>query len=421
MGRKKYEKEEDQYFQYPNLAKDNMLIGAKYKASLLELRTTYASLMMIQDGKYREEEDGYYVEMTAAQLGDIIGVNGGAFYKQLRPVAEHMTNRTFGVVDDNNESFDFINLIIEAKYSDGVFTVVFNKKMKEHIMNLEKDFTPLPKSLMMAFNSEYSFRLYELLKKACYYPKTYKGPKNGKFRIEMSVSELKLSIGVVNSALDAVQKELKKSPKPDYDRAVAKSPERLYENWADFRRRCLDPPIEEINAKSDIQVSYEAQKSGRGGKTYAVRFNVYVEALDETHSDAEIIVPLNVDREGNAKFEPETNEKFSIWWEAGRILNDDSMELDDVMNICDAAQYDLEVIKGAARMCEKQGSKVENKVGWIIDCIRKNYQEIPGKPNAADERDTDKSKQERGKKNSFNDFKQNDIDFEELEKRVFKN
>ena len=376
---------------YKSLAKANMLIGAKYKATLLELRVTYASLYAIQSGNFEEKPDGIYVSMKAGELRTLCNANSGSFYKQLVPVAQSMTARSLGIVDPATESFDFISLITRATYADGVFTCVFNNALKEHIMSLKRDYTSLPQQYIMALKTNYAFRLYELLKKSCFYNKSYKGERNGYFEIEISLAELKLDLGVVNSNLDAVQRELRSKSRPNYDKAVAASPEKLYNTWNSFKNDCLNKAIKEINEHTDIHVSYDTIKAGYGGKVHGLIFTVYVKSLDETTS-----------KHGPA-YNPISNEpaltateKLMFYLEVSKLFPD--LSLSDIITICEDASFSMELLKNVADIFSK-AKDIQNPVGWIRKAIEEHWE---------------------GNKTSqqFSDFDQRDYDVVDIEKQL---
>lgn len=335
------------------LYKANMLIGAKYRATLQELRVTYAALFAIQAGAYEEKPDGIYVTMKAGELRTLVNGNGGSFYKQLAPVAQSMTSRSMGIIDSETESFDFISLITRATYKDGVFTCVFNNALKNYIVSLKRDYTSLPKKYIMLLDTSYAFRLYELLRKSCYYMKSYNGEKTGSFEFEISLAELKLDLGVVNSALDSVQRELRDAKQPNYERAVEASPEKLYNTWSSFKQGCLDKAIAEINKKTDISVSYTTQRSGKGGKVYSLLFQIYFSALDE-HKAEPVVDPSS---------------KFDFYARVSKAFP--MLSYDDVLKISDKLEYNIERLDEISKLYQSQN--VTNPMGWLSSCIREGW------------------------------------------------
>lgn len=393
------------------LYKDNTLIDAKYKASLVELKLTFLLQEKLQQGLYRDEEDGLYVDMNTNELVHGMckdGKIGGSLYKNLKTVSRKMIASCIGIEDDEQEMFSYINMIIQAEFKNGTLTVVFNKKWKKYLIDLKENFTKLPRNIMLDWDSIYSYRLYEILKKRCFYPKNYNGPKNGWFIIEKGLSELKLNLGVVDSTEDSVQQELSKAQYgiPDYDKAVSMASSQSYKTWGNFRNRCILPSISEINTKSDIQVNFTPQKKNRGGMVYAINFSVYVKALDEIgqgDADIEHSPSACTSDDGTATMELDQNKKFPIWVEVLEIFKKENLNLSDIQAICDVAGYDIEKIRKAKETLDNQHCDIENVTGWLIACIRNNF--TTNKKNS----------------NLWNNFTQNQYDFETLENEILSN
>lgn len=383
-----------------DLKKSNLLIGAKYKASLTELRITYASLYSIQTGKYREEPDGLVVEFNGSDLKKLLNVKGNGIYEALEPIANTMATRSMGWSDPESHEFEYISLITKASYKNSIFTVKFNNEMKNLIVNLQTDFTTLNRITMMNFSSTYSFRLYELLKKQCYYPRNYKGKRDNVFKVNIGLSELKFEMGVANADLDVVKKILTAGgTTPDYDKALEKSPEKIksYNVWTNFKARCLDKAIGEINGETDIFIKYEPQRKGKGGKVYAIEFTVFLDGAEKANTE-ELAIPVSMDKQGNISVQLSDNEKFPIWAETMSIFATSKIQFTDAQAICDIANYDMNVIKRAKSMLDLQKGKIENVTGWVISCIRDNY--------------------EATEKKAFSNFDERENKWDDLEKRL---
>lgn len=377
-------------------SKSNYLISAKYSSSLLENKIMAISLAKIQKKEYMEDKNGRIVcSMSAGELRDMINANAGSFYAQLEPVAMNMAARTIGFSDPdkNGGIFDYISVIDRAKYENGVFTIFFNVDVKEYLSDFKANFTILELPTMLKFKNVYSFRLYELLSSRVYYKKGIpKEQRTRIFRIDFNLSELKLDMGVVNAELDDVRKELNNKKSPDYDRAVARSPEKKFSTWYDFKRYVLDTAVKEINRKTDMKISYVPLKSGRGAKVRGVEFTV---DLTERESGA-----------FGKYLEPEPSmsedEKLDVLVEAKMLLKDFSTK--DVRVICEKSGYDTERIRKAYELLCRQSS-VANAAGWMIACLKSGY-EVP-----------DWSSPENVNNRTAN-FHQREYDYAELEARL---
>jgi plasmid replication initiation protein len=118
--------------------------------------------------------------------------------------------------------------------------IKFDDLLKPYLLQLHNNFTQFELLYTLAMRSQYSIRLYEILRSYEY-----------KHTAEFDIEELK-------------------------ERLCAK----CYERYPDFRRNVLDIAIREIEALSDITVTYEIIKEGR--KYSRLKFTIDIKKdLDE--------------------------------------------------------------------------------------------------------------------------------------------
>lgn len=393
------------------LNKSNKYIRAKYKATTLEHQVTYLAMLKVQEKQYYEEDGEVVVALNASEIKSETGVTGGSFYEGLKRVADDMTANNMGIIDDENERFAFISLVSMATYENGVLKIYFPKRLKESLINVvneKKGFTGLPKHVAMKLKKPCSFPLYQFLKSVCYYPATFTGRRDNVFEYQIGLSELKLTMGVVNSNLPDVRNILNnsKGTEADYDKAVAKSPDKMYNVWSKFNVQCLRPTVDEINEKSDIYVEYEPKTKGKGGKTHAVLFRVYINGAENHIGEP---VPVSLDKEGEIHVSLTDADKFTIALEVGNILSELGLQYSDILSICEAANYSKEDIIKAYDTLKTQGGSIKNVVGWIISAIKNNYSSTAAEI---------KSETTEKKRNSFMNFHQREYDTDELEKML---
>ncbi len=388
-------------YKHEILNKSNFFIGMKYKATVLENKITYLAMLKIQDREYEREPDGIYVEIKASEIKEAVKGNSGSFYEALKSAANSMTGNNMGIVDDEGQRFTFITLINKASYADGIFTVRFPNEIDGKLINVENNFTRVPKNIAMNLNKAPSFSLYQILKQQCYYPSWYKGPRNNKFQVAIGLAELKLEIGVVNANATEVRKILNQSrgTQKDYEKAVAKaegSKEAMYKRWDDFNKKCLKPAIDEINRVSDIYVEYEKQSGGRGGKVYGVEFTVWLDGAEEQKEE---VTPVSV---VDGQITLSDTDKFYFYNDVVSIMDSMNLQLSEIIAISEAANYDKDAVKRAKSLLDMQRGKIENPTGWLISCLKENYQTPNPKPASES-------------KNSFSNFEQRDQDYDKLE------
>ncbi len=386
--------EDDRY------AKSNFLISSKFKSSLNENKILAISLSKIQKKDYivDPETKDLVCQMKASELRKLLDVKGGSFYKSLEMTAASMTSRTIGFSDPESHHFEYVSAVNKATYENGVFTIYYSHHFVPYIAELSTNYTLLSLPTMLQFDSVWSFRLFELLKSQCYYPKGQER-KDGVFRINMKLSELKLDLGAVNSELDSVRKILNNSTAPDYDKAIERSPEKTFNDWYEFRRKVLDTATKEINEKTEMEVSYTPQKSGRGGKVYGVDFVVSVNKYAKTAD-----LPEEEAAEQKSKAETMTNtEKFKFHMQVMELLDKYELPIEDIEAISKAADYDFAKIQRQSSILKMQSGKIDNVTGWMIAAIKKDYKE----PTSA-----------TGTSGSFGEFEQRTLDFDAIEEQL---
>ena len=333
-------------------------------------------------------------KISAAELRQIFGDETGSLYGRLDTVAKKLTGRVVGMSDPDNKIFHYTAIVIEADYQDGIFTIYFNPSLQDQIVNIEKKFTLLSLPILMSFNSVYSFRLYELLKSTAFKDNhNCQTNIDGSFDFTMSLSELKLELGVVDANCDAVKMILDRKSDPDYDKAVEAAPEKRLKVWSDFRKRALDVAVNEINEKTDIKISYIPKKSGKGGKIYGLDFNVMYKN-DEEQAPSILPKENKIDR---SELVVELMD-----------LIEEKITSKDAKSILSAAGDDLELIR-AKYSIAKQSGEIKNITAWMIKAIKDDYQPPVEKNNTL------------RKKRPFSATNDRKYDFDEIEKILVNN
>lgn len=382
--------------------KANLFIESKYKSSLVELKILDIVLARIQHKKYvtTDEHDGSTVcSIKANELRSMLGYKSGSFYTQLKPVAASMAATTIGFEDSEHERFVFLPLFTLVKYEHSIFTVKINNDLKPYI-NPTTKFTILDLPLILKFKNKYTLKLHEMLYSCCYTKKKFGNAKlmpqksDGRhFKVEIGISELKFTLGVVDSSTKQVKKILNGQAHPDYDKAIKYSAEKSYDNWTDFRRRIIDVAINEINETPEcgMHVSFEPIKSGKGGKVYGIAFYVELTGIKEKpkiESKKEVSSALSED------------EMFEIHIQVKSLIKE-KISIKEIKSICEAAGYDIEKIRTAYDVAEST-KQIENLVGFMIKAIKEGYIAPVNKE----------------KKNKFNNFKQRQYNFDDYEKML---
>ena len=149
--------------------------------------------------------------------------NGGN-YAYIKKTLSNLKNRWIWVtLDDGSEkTLGWVNTITMSRRS-GFVKVEFDEGMKPYLLELKGKFTQYELVYTLAMRSQYSIRLYELLKSYQY-----------KKQVTFDIDDLKRTLFA-----------------------------EVYTRGNDIKIRVLEPAINEINKLTDILVTYELFKDGK--------------------------------------------------------------------------------------------------------------------------------------------------------------
>ena len=163
--------------------------------------------------------------------------------------------------------------------NDKSITFTFDKKLHPYLLGLKRDFFVSPLIFLQNFESTYSVRLYQLLKSRAF----YRRPQT------LGVDEVRFALGTI-----------------EYDGKGNVLRESL-NRYADFKRVALMPAIKEINAKTDLLISFKEIK--RAG-TKIVEQLVFSTHYKEASSEVEVL-PLKPDPQIDMNFDSQHPEEHA--------------------------------------------------------------------------------------------------------------
>ncbi len=381
------EQGERQYLINYDYNKSNILIGAKYKSTLLENKLLALSLTRIKDA-FEDKEGSLTIKIPGKEIKKIMDTSSGSFYKQLQSAAHSLMNRKLGMSDPKKEKFKYINAVMTSEYEDGIYSIRFHPDMKKHLKDLSVPFTRLSLEMVLKFKSVYSFRLYEIVKSYMFFANEN---TSGEYTFTKNLAELKFEMGIINAQEKKVADILEQQTSPDYDRAAEVAKEGMYASWGEFKRSALDVAVEEINDKSDIDVKYQTVSKGKGGKIVSLIF---------------IAKPKSVISINSVTNTPELSD--DEFMDEILAMMDEQIRFRDARAIMDASGRDLEAIRRVYKIAKSQKS-VDNIVGFMIAGLKNDYQQ-PVASNTDNNTSTVKTQ--------FHEFEQNDYDFADLENKL---
>ena len=397
MGRRTKEHPDSEIVSSKQYSKSNDLINAKGTTSLL-----WQKLFAISLQKLDLDEKSGIISSTiySTDLKKLLGKTGNSIYTQLKMMVvgdgihETLDDWKLIITDDRNKKFRAIRVITDCEYDNGVFTIRYNNLLNDKIYQLKENYTVFYLEDILQLRSQYSLRLYEILKSD--YDKQMSREKKKhnvspgtKFTKEISIEELKLEFGIIDSTTD---KNIINALNEDDDLSEQqiKKADKKYKDYSNFRINVIERAWKEIREKTHIMFDYEPITSGRGGKVVAIRF------LTWTKEEKPLIVP-------EPTLTPE--EKENIIDETIGLI-EEKLRIKDYKAIAEAANYNLGLIKKQYNQI-KNRKNIENIVAYMIAAVKNDY------PAPTPKKVT--------QNNSFNKFEQNTYDFEDLENKLLDN
>lgn len=201
------------------IRKHNRIVESKY-ANLTEREKKLFAIVISQIKKDDESFDTY--QIPANEIKKVLDLDSESIYEQLKEVANRLYNRSF-MIEVPGKSWELFRFVDKAMYKEGFLYIKLHNDLAPFLLNLYKDYTPLQLGIILSLKGTHTLTIYEWLKKWVKIQKK-----------TIPLSELKEKLGV---------HEVKS-----------------YDNFADFKKRILEPAIKEINEKSDLYFTYEPKK-----------------------------------------------------------------------------------------------------------------------------------------------------------------
>ncbi len=254
------------------ITKSNELIVARYNLSLEEQRLILVLASMVQPNDIEFKEYTIYI----SQFLELLNVKDCDKYALIPDIAKDLMKKVIDI-DGKNERIMF-PWLAGAKHNkkNASIKLIFHPYLKPFLLNLKSNFVSYKLGNVLLLNSKYSIRLYEIFKS-----------NEFKTNFKVAIKELKFMFMI----------------------------ESEYNLYADFKKRVIEYAKKEINAKTDINVTYEELKEGR--KVIALNF------LIEKKDGKKTLRPLNEEIESLKKKLKEFAEDDvnKIYIESGRDYN----------------------------------------------------------------------------------------------------
>lgn len=213
------------------VVKDNALINASYNLELTEQRLVMLAIINAREIGQGVTADSK-LEIHASDYAKLFNVSIDASYKALKEAVKNLFNRQFSYIAEYKRTGK--TGIVRSRWVSRIFYVddlalleiTFAPDVVPLITRLEEHFTSYQLKQVAHLTSKYATRLYELL---IAWREVGKVPQ--------------IEIGEFRNRLGLLENE--------------------YRAMSDFKKRVLEPSIQQINDHTDINVTYEQHKKGR--------------------------------------------------------------------------------------------------------------------------------------------------------------
>ena len=363
--------------------KSNNLITSKSRMTIIGRKVLDAAIMNV-----RETYDEYgnpiiKADIDGQELKKFIGRDYNSIYDTVKSLIKPKSQKGADalkpslldwkviIADDDRQQIIGINVITLAKYTNGKLSIVFNNALKQNLIGLKKNYTMLNRDIISKFSSNYSYQLYQIFKKTIDKELSRlkeDGIDNGNhpFELIFDIIDLKVQLGVIEaSENDILYKAIMNNNVCTYEEVIRIDDDELVERLTEsrnFRRYAVEKAKKEINEISDIKMDYKPIYGGKGGKTVGFKFFIQYKEIEKEKEEKE----------------PDEVDIFEFIDKVREIIKEPVLSSKEIKSISDAAGYDLDKIKKAYNVYQQQDN-VRNVPGFIIDAIKNDYKELPGK------------------------------------------
>jgi len=213
------------------VVKDNALINASYNLELTEQRLIMLAIINARESGQGITADSK-LEIHASDYAKLFNVSLDASYKALREAVNNLFNRQFSYTAEYKRTGKIG--VVRSRWVSRIFYVddlalleiTFAPDVVPLVTRLEEHFTSYQAKQVAHLTSKYAVRLYELL---IAWREAGKVPP-------IEISEFRNRLGLLDDEYTAMH---------------------------NFKKRVLEPSIQQINEHTDITVSYEQHKKGR--------------------------------------------------------------------------------------------------------------------------------------------------------------
>ncbi len=224
------------------VVKANRMTQAKMPLSKVEHRIVGMLISQLE----KEDNDFNLQKVYIRDLVERSGSSSQDLYSRAEEICDSLIDKSIKVrgMEDGKRVYDAYNLMSRCRYKEGsgYIEAKFNEEMRPLLLQLKKRFTMYDVDHFLPLSSNYSMRIYELLKM-----------REDLSILRITIEELREILGVEDS----------------------------YEYFSHLEHHVIKKSQEEIEDKTDIHFTYDVEREGRS----AERIKFFIHQTDEEQPD----------------------------------------------------------------------------------------------------------------------------------------
>ncbi len=235
------------------VVQSNKLIESHYKQqyTVQEQRMVLWVISEIHKEDYFIGEYKYKtITVSAQKYAELVGIDIKDVYKRAQEIGDNLMQKVITIKTDKgeNQGWEMFHWVESMKYDGGIIEVLISPKIIPYIIDLKEKFTSFRLENVLYLRSSHAIKLYQILAQ-------YKqiGER------EITIDDLKSMLGV--------------------------NDEKTYKLFGAIKRRILEISKREINAKTDLIISYSLIKRSR--KVIAIKFKITQKPNQEAQAKKE--------------------------------------------------------------------------------------------------------------------------------------
>lgn len=142
------------------VTQSNKLVEARYNLPLGEQRLILTMIARIQP----DDEDFKEYRINVKEFADFLGIDNNSAYREFDKITTAIMTRVL-ILEESDGPLK-VGWVSSAKYivKEGAVLLCFDPKLKPYLLKLKGNFTSSRLEMLLSFKSQYTTRMYNLLK-----------------------------------------------------------------------------------------------------------------------------------------------------------------------------------------------------------------------------------------------------------------